>query len=50
VTWLRFASARYRVIIPYLRGYGTTRFLSSDAPASSPWRNIHRRNNYGVLG
>jgi pimeloyl-ACP methyl ester carboxylesterase len=25
------ASAGYRVIIPYLRGYGTTRFLSSDA-------------------
>ena len=26
------ASAGYRVIIPYLRGYGTTRFLSNDAP------------------
>jgi hypothetical protein len=26
------ASAGYRVIIPYLRGYGTTRFLSSDTP------------------
>src|ERR1700722_20182979 len=24
------ASAGYRVIIPYLRGYGTTRFLSSE--------------------
>src|SRR6202008_3875943 len=24
------AQAGYRVIIPYLRGYGTTRFLSSD--------------------
>jgi len=24
------ASAGYRVIIPYLRGYGTTRFLSAD--------------------
>ena len=24
------ASAGYRVIIPYMRGYGTTRFLSSD--------------------
>ena len=23
------ASAGYRVIVPYLRGYGTTRFLSS---------------------
>jgi pimeloyl-ACP methyl ester carboxylesterase len=28
------ASAGYRVIVPYLRGYGTTRFLSSD-----PFRN-----------
>jgi pimeloyl-ACP methyl ester carboxylesterase len=26
------ASAGYRVIIPYLRGYGTTRFLSSETP------------------
>jgi pimeloyl-ACP methyl ester carboxylesterase len=26
----RLSSAGYRVIIPYLRGYGTTRFLSSD--------------------
>ena len=25
------ASAGYRVIVPYLRGYGTTRFLASDA-------------------
>src|SRR3979411_175135 len=25
------ASAGYRVIVPYLRGYGTTRFLSGDA-------------------
>jgi len=25
------ASAGYRVIVPYLRGYGTTRFLSADA-------------------
>src|SRR4051794_31125083 len=25
------ASAGYRVILPYLRGYGTTRFLSPDA-------------------
>jgi pimeloyl-ACP methyl ester carboxylesterase len=25
------ASAGYRVVVPYLRGYGTTRFLSSDA-------------------
>ncbi|NTH49204.1 alpha/beta hydrolase [Agrobacterium rhizogenes] len=26
------ASAGYRVLIPYLRGYGTTRFLSADTP------------------
>src|ERR1700752_1007986 len=26
------AAAGYRVIVPYLRGYGTTRFLSSAAP------------------
>lgn len=26
------ASAGYRVLVPYLRGYGTTRFLSDDAP------------------
>lgn len=26
------ASVGYRVIVPYLRGYGTTRFLSSDTP------------------
>jgi pimeloyl-ACP methyl ester carboxylesterase len=28
------ATAGYRVIIPYLRGYGTTRFLSSETPRS----------------
>ena len=27
----RLASAGYRVIVPHLRGYGTTRFLSKDA-------------------
>lgn len=26
------AAANYHVIVPYLRGFGTTRFLSSDAP------------------
>jgi pimeloyl-ACP methyl ester carboxylesterase len=26
------AAAGYRVIVPYLRGYGTTRFLSSETP------------------
>jgi pimeloyl-ACP methyl ester carboxylesterase len=29
-----FASAGYRVIVPYLRGYGTTRFLSTDTMRS----------------
>jgi pimeloyl-ACP methyl ester carboxylesterase len=28
----RLASHGYRVLIPYLRGYGTTRFLSPDTP------------------
>src|SRR5882757_9829870 len=28
------ASAGYRVIVPYLRGYGTTRFLSTDTMRS----------------
>ena len=28
----RLTAAGYRVIIPYLRGYGTTRFLSADTP------------------
>jgi pimeloyl-ACP methyl ester carboxylesterase len=28
------ASAGYRVIVPFLRGYGTTRFLSSSTPRS----------------
>jgi pimeloyl-ACP methyl ester carboxylesterase len=28
----RLTKAGYRVIVPYLRGYGTTRFLSSDTP------------------
>jgi pimeloyl-ACP methyl ester carboxylesterase len=26
------ASAGYRVVVPYLRGYGTTRFLSPETP------------------
>jgi pimeloyl-ACP methyl ester carboxylesterase len=29
------ASAGYRVIVPHLRGYGTTRFLSSDTPRNA---------------
>src|SRR5229473_6365092 len=28
----RLAQAGYRVIVPYLRGYGSTRFLSADTP------------------
>jgi pimeloyl-ACP methyl ester carboxylesterase len=28
----RLAAKGYRVIVPYLRGYGTTRFLSADTP------------------
>ena len=30
------ASAGYRVLVPYLRGYGTTRFLSSDSVPQWP--------------
>jgi hypothetical protein len=29
------ASAGYMIILPYLRGYGTTRFLSSETPATA---------------
>ncbi len=29
------ASAGYRIILPYLCGYGTTRFLSSETPATA---------------
>ena len=29
------ARAGYRVIVPYLRGYGTTRFLSSETPGTA---------------
>ena len=32
------ASAGYRVIVPYLRGYGTTRFLSSETSATASRR------------
>jgi pimeloyl-ACP methyl ester carboxylesterase len=34
------AAEGYRAIIPYLRGYGTTRFLSEDT-----FRNGHYRDN-----
>src|SRR5215471_16273401 len=30
------ASAGYRVVIPYLRGYGATRFLSAETPRNGP--------------
>ena len=29
-------AAGYRVIVPYLRGYGTTRFLSNDTVRNGP--------------
>jgi len=31
----QLAKAGYRVIVPYLRGYGSTRFLSSDTPRNA---------------
>ncbi|HEY8562550.1 MAG TPA: alpha/beta hydrolase [Pyrinomonadaceae bacterium] len=31
----RLSSKGYRVIVPYLRGYGTTRFLSGDTPRNA---------------
>ena len=40
------ASAGYRVIVPYLRGYGTTRFLSDDTPRNGqrrPWPRMSSR-------
>ena len=30
------AAKGYRVLVPYLRGYGTTRFLSSDTMRKTP--------------
>ena len=30
------AAAGYRVIVPYLRGFGTTRFLAADTPSQRP--------------
>ena len=42
------ASAGYRVIVPYLRGYGTTRFLSDanvpEWPAGGGRRRYHRHD------
>ena len=32
------ASAGYRVIVPFVRGYGTTRFLSATHPATASKR------------
>ena len=37
------ASAGYRVIVPYARGYGTTRFLSGDGGPKRPARGARRR-------
>ena len=34
----RLAQAGYRVIVPYLRGFGTTRFLSNAPPAMASKR------------
>ena len=41
------ATAGYRVIVPYLRGYGTTRFLSSDTLPQ--WPAVGRRRRYHRL-
>ena len=38
------AAAGYRVIVPYLRGYGTTRFLSHDAPERTAGRSRRRHH------
>ena len=38
------ASAGYRVIVPYLRGYGTTRFLSERDGAQRPAVGARRRH------
>ena len=37
------ASAGYRVIVPYLRGYGTTRFLSNATPRNGQPVGARRR-------
>ena len=34
------ASAGYRVIVPYLRGYGTTRFLAGDTPSATASQSV----------
>ncbi len=43
------AQAGYRVIVPHLRGYGTTRFLSDRDDAQRPARGAGRRHR-GVDG
>ena len=43
------ASAGYRVIVPYLRGYGTTRFLSSDTVRNGQ-PSAHRRRHHRLDG
>ena len=39
------AAKGYRVIVPYLRGYGTTRFLSDDDDAQRPAVGARRRHH-----
>ena len=39
------AAAGYRVIVPYLRGYGTTRFLSSDTVRNGQQSAVARRHH-----
>ncbi len=39
------ASAGYRVIVPYLRGYGTTRFLSGDTLRNGQQSVVCRRRH-----
>ena len=41
------ASAGYRVIVPYLRGYGTTRFLSGETPRNGQ-QSATRRRSHGL--
>ena len=43
------ASAGYRVIVPYLRGYGTTRFLSAETPRNGSAVGARRRP-HGLAG
>jgi len=46
------ASEGYRVIVPFVRGYGTTRFLSDDTPRGGGCHRAHGRARHreGHLG